>query len=394
MRTFEDKPATRERVPLLVGLCGSSGSGKTYSALRLATGIQRVVGGEIGVADTEARRSLWYADRFKFNHLDFKAPFGPLDYLAAVQHFAAKGCKVVIVDSVSHSHEGPGGVLEMHEQEVQRLAQAWKSTPDKVTFAAWQKPKAELRRFINEVLQMPVNFIFTVRAKEKMRPVPGKQPVPLGFMPVMSDEFIYEMSLNVLLYPGSGGVPSWHPEELGEKAIVKLPAQFEPIFRDKKPLDEETGSRLAEWAIGGPVAATPAPDRAAILSEIKSVLRASFPGKSKAVFLETFGCPFEKEASLPPDRLLAGLQALKAKIPAVTPLVPEIVDPGGPVAPFFATPDDTRSTAATIRQAAEAAGLSEERLRIICKGDIDEVPDSPEILEEILDRIRKESSNA
>lgn len=393
MRTFEDKPATRERVPLLIGLCGSSGSGKTYSALRLATGIQRVVGGEIGVADTEARRSLWYADRFKFNHLDFKAPFGPLDYLAAVQHFAAKGCKVVVVDSVSHSHEGPGGVLEMHEQEVQRLAQAWKSTPDKVTFAAWQKPKAELRRFINEVLQMPVNFIFTVRAKEKMRPVPGKQPVPLGFMPVMSDEFIYEMSLNVLLYPGSGGVPSWHPEELGEKAIVKLPAQFEPIFRDKKPLDEETGSKLAEWAIGGPVAATAtAPDRAAILAEIKDLLKRSFPGRGKSVFQEAMGCPFEKEASLPPDRLLAGLQALKAKVPAVTPLVPEIVAPEPAGAPSSATLGDTSSTVATIRQAAEAAGLSEERLRIICKGDIEEVPDSPEILEEILEKIREETA--
>ena len=391
MRTFEDKPATRERVPLLVGICGSSGSGKTFSALRLATGIQSVVGGEIGCVDTEARRALWYADRFKFNHLDFKAPFGPLDYLAAVQHFAAKGCKVIVIDSQSHAHEGPGGVLEMHEQEVQRLAQAWKSTPDKVTFAAWQKPKAELRRYINEVLQMPINFIFTVRAKEKMRPVPGKQPVPLGFMPVIGDEFIYEMSLNVLLYPGSGGVPSWHPEELGEKAIVKLPAQFEPVFREKKPLDEETGSRLAEWAIGGsPVTATP--DRAATLTEIKSVLKESFPGKSKAVFQEVFGAPFEKEASVPPDRLLAGLQALKSRAAAQTTPQPEIVAPGPVSGQFSGVQDDTRSTASTIWQAAESAGLSEERLLAICKGDPEEVPDSPEILEEILSKIGKETA--
>ena len=35
VRTFEAKPAVRESVPLLVGLMGASGSGKTYSALRL-----------------------------------------------------------------------------------------------------------------------------------------------------------------------------------------------------------------------------------------------------------------------------------------------------------------------------------------------------------------------
>jgi len=59
MRTFEDKVATRAQVPLLIGLVGASGSGKTMSALRLATGIQRVSGGEIYYLDTEARRSLY-----------------------------------------------------------------------------------------------------------------------------------------------------------------------------------------------------------------------------------------------------------------------------------------------------------------------------------------------
>ena len=78
-RTFEDKPAVRTATPLLVGLIGPSGSGKTFSALRMATGIQRVSGGEVFVVDTESRRSLHYADKFKFRHVEFHAPFGPLD---------------------------------------------------------------------------------------------------------------------------------------------------------------------------------------------------------------------------------------------------------------------------------------------------------------------------
>jgi hypothetical protein len=59
------------------------------------------------------------------------------------------------------------------------------------------------------------------------------------------------MTLNVLLYPGSDGVPSWQPDEIGEKAIVKLPRQFREIFAKREPLSEDIGRRLAEWSAGG-----------------------------------------------------------------------------------------------------------------------------------------------
>src|SRR5215471_11003043 len=114
-RTFDAQPGKRERTPILTGIMGPSGSGKTVSALRLATGIQRVTGGDIFVIDTEARRALHYADRFRFRHVTFEAPFGPLDYLAAIEHCVQRGAKIIITDSASHEHEGPGGVLEQHD---------------------------------------------------------------------------------------------------------------------------------------------------------------------------------------------------------------------------------------------------------------------------------------
>jgi ABC-type sulfate/molybdate transport systems ATPase subunit len=52
-RNFEARDAVREHVPLLIGLTGPSGGGKTFSALRLATGIQQVTGGDIYFVDTE-----------------------------------------------------------------------------------------------------------------------------------------------------------------------------------------------------------------------------------------------------------------------------------------------------------------------------------------------------
>lgn len=249
-RKFEDFEAVRERVPLLVGLVGPSGSGKTMSALRLATGMQRIVGGDIYGIDTEANRMKHYADRFKFRHVPFGSPFDPLSYLAAVEHCVRKGARTIIIDSASHMHEGPGGTLEAHEAECVRLMAAWKTTRDKVQMSAWQKPKADLRRFLNTVLQLDVNTIWCFRAKEKLKIIPGQQPKPLGFMPIAGDEMVYEMTLNCLLYPASNGVPSWHPEELGERAIVKLPEQFKPILAKQKPLDEDIGEQLARWAAG------------------------------------------------------------------------------------------------------------------------------------------------
>lgn len=259
-RQFVDSVATRQRVPVLVGLVGASGSGKTFSALRLATGLQRVTGGDIGFIDTEARRALHYADRFKFRHLPFGAPFSPLDYLGAIEHFASKGVKTIVVDSMSHEHEGPGGVLEMHEAKLDQLAGDDYKKRERMTFVAWAEPKAQRRRLINTILQMDINAIFCFRAKEKIKIVRGEAPMQLGWMPIAGEEFVYEMTVNCLLYPACGGVPSWAPAEVGEKQMVKLPEQFRALFEKRQPLDETTGETLAKWAAGDAPTA-PAPSK-------------------------------------------------------------------------------------------------------------------------------------
>ena len=250
-RVFHDAPGVRAQVPLLIGLVGPSGSGKTKSALRLAEGIQRVTGGDIFGIDTEANRMLHYADSHKFRHVPFCAPFDALSYLAAVEYCVKKGAKTVIIDSASHLHEGPGGTLEQHETECERLMKAWRTdSRDKVQMAAWANPKQDLRKFLNTVLQMQVNTIWCFRAKEKLKIIPGKQPQPLGFMPIAGDEMIYEMTLNCLLYPNSKGVPSWQSAEMGERQIIKLPEQFVELLREARSLDESIGEGLAKWAAG------------------------------------------------------------------------------------------------------------------------------------------------
>lgn len=251
-RQFTDELAVRRATPLLFGIIGPSGGGKTYSALRIATGIQRVSGGEVFCIDTESNRALHYADKFKFRHVPFRAPFSPLDYLAAIEHCVNKGAKTIIVDSMSHEHEGPGGVLEEHDHEVERLMKQWNTTEGKVTIPAWSKPKQKRRRLINTLLQINANFIFAFRAKEKLRIQTGKDPVQLGFMPIAGEEFVYELAAKALLLPGANGVPTWMPTEVGEKTMVKLPEQFKQLFSgEPRQLDEDTGQKMAEWAAGG-----------------------------------------------------------------------------------------------------------------------------------------------
>lgn len=269
-RQFSDAPAVRSQVPILIGLVGPSGSGKTFSALRLATGIQQVSGGEIFGIDTEADRMKHYADNFKFRHVQFKEPFGSMDYLAAIQHCVDRGAKTVIVDSLSHEHEGVGGMLDSHEREMDRLGGS-----DKVKMLAWVKPKAARRAFINGLLQLNCNFIFCFRAKHISKPIKagGKtEVIDMGFVPVSGDDIVFEMTASVFLPPHSQGVPAWGSDYPGERMAMKLPLQFKSIFAEQQPLSEEIGKRLADWAKGG----KPDPRRLALdrISKAKDALKA------------------------------------------------------------------------------------------------------------------------
>lgn len=250
-RQFTYQPAVRKAVPLLIGLNSPSGGGKTFSALRLATGIQRVVGGDIAGIDTEANRMLHYADRFKFHHVPFGAPFSPIDYLEILDFVVSKGARTIVIDSASHLHDGPGGILEMHHEEFDRLG-----GEQKHNFPAWAKPKAQLRRFINEMTtglgrpDLALNLIFCYRAKDKIK-LEGRDVEKLGLQPIADPELRFEMTTNILLYDGSRGVPTWQSPIRGEMSIIKLPEQFADMFGARAQLDENIGEKMAVWATGG-----------------------------------------------------------------------------------------------------------------------------------------------
>lgn len=249
MSGFTHSKAVRKAVQILVGITGPSGSGKTLSGIRVAEGMRRVTGGKVFILDTENGRALHYADDYEFDHVPFEPPFSPLRYVEGIDYCVAQGAKVLIIDNLSHEHEGVGGVLEWHARELEAMG-----GKNSQTFAAWVKPKQARARLIQALLRVPIHVILLFRAKEKLKIERGKDPQPLGWQAISGDEFIYECTLHALLRPGSDG--RWTLKEAAEydseRANIKIPAQFRDFFSKPRQFDEATGEFMARWAAGTP----------------------------------------------------------------------------------------------------------------------------------------------
>lgn len=261
-RKFEIVDAVRENVTLLLGLSGASGGGKTASALLLAHGIQDIVGGDICFIDTDNGRGLQYAGvqiegasrPFKFKYLRMDPPYGSMDYIDAMKAAEALNPGVIVVDQMSNEHSGEGGHLDAHEAELERMAGKDFRKREAVKMLAWGKPKAQRNKLLQHIQRLDTHTIFCFRAKTGVKPVTvgGKTEfVQQGFTPIAADEFVFEMTLNALLLPNSGGVATWNSEFMGERLMTKLPEQFKQLRGRTTPIDEKLGRQFAQWAQGG-----------------------------------------------------------------------------------------------------------------------------------------------
>lgn len=211
--SFEIKKATRTGVRPLIGVFGKSGSGKTMSALLVARGL---VGpkGRIVFVDSENGRGSLFADIEAiggYNVIDIDAPFSPARYEEAIVT-AEANADVVVVDSLTHEHNGEGGVLDMQEAELERMAGSdWKKR-EACKMAAWIKPKIEHKKFIARLLRLKCALICCLRGEEKThidKGDDGKNRVITDKFstPIFDQRFIFEMlvSLEMISQEGKGG---------------------------------------------------------------------------------------------------------------------------------------------------------------------------------------------
>lgn len=238
------RPGVKEKVPLMIALAGPSKSGKTMSAHRLATGM---VGGnprDVFMINTEGPRGHMYLDEFPHLVYDLDEPYAMDRYREAILAAKDAGCKALIIDSLSHAHEGPGGLLDWHERELDRMLgndkDNWKRR-EQLTWAAWVKPKAAEAQLIGTMISVSFPIVVCLRAKEKLEIKKGEQPKDLGWQPICSDRVSFETVATLVLPAGCNGVPDLRAQGTGmRKPLV-------PLIKAEQ-IDEGLGRRLMQWA--------------------------------------------------------------------------------------------------------------------------------------------------
>lgn len=231
---FEIKKAVRKGAKICISLCGESGSGKTYSAIRLARGL---VGknGKIGVIDTEQKRASLYADCFGgFDTIDLEAPFSPERYREAIKTFKEAGFDVIVIDSMSHEWEGEGGVLWM--------ADNCKTSSGKLRtdMGKWAVPKAEHRLLMQYILTSGMHCILCYRVKFPLIEVTndnGKKEYVRGEpTPVCEPNVDYDVTVKLYM-----------DKDTKYPHIQKCPEGIEYLFPKNRYIIEQAGEGIIEW---------------------------------------------------------------------------------------------------------------------------------------------------
>lgn len=171
--------ATKTQSRLRLALSGASGSGKTFSALAIASQL----GQSIAVIDSERGSASKYADRFSFDVCELKE-FHPSRYVEAIKVADSEGYDVIIIDSLSH---------------------AWFAELDMAggNFSNWAKIKPLERALVDAMLSSSAHVIGTMRSKTEwiMTTTTNKSgketlmPTKVGTAPMQAAGIEYEFDL-------------------------------------------------------------------------------------------------------------------------------------------------------------------------------------------------------
>lgn len=217
--------AKREQIWTKILLAGPSGAGKTYSALRLATGLADKCGSRIAAIDTERGRIRYYAEEFDFDDIQLE-DYSPEGYSKMIWAAVDAGYKVLIIDSSSH--------------EWTYCYETVNKMPGN-SFTNWGKMTPRHDKFMEAILQSPLHIICTVRGKDEyvLEEKNGKQTpkkVGLGYKQRDDVEYEYTITFNI------------QQDSHNAAAMKDNTHLFEKKF---DPLTEKDGEAIYEWANSG-----------------------------------------------------------------------------------------------------------------------------------------------
>lgn len=242
--------ATKKQAKGRVLLEAVSGGGKTWTGLH--TALAMAEGGRVAVIDSEHGSAALYGDLFDFDVMEIAAPYTPQKYIDAIRLAENEGYAVALLDSLSHSWAGSGGVLQMVDDAKVRFhgntAMAWSvGTP------AWQA-------LIDAMLQSRMHIIATLRSKSKMIEETDDRGKVKGYKkagtePVARDGIEFEFTI-------SAELDREHNMVVGKSRCPLLPPGT--VLRQPKG---DLGESLLEWLNSGEAYVAPV-DTAALAQEL------------------------------------------------------------------------------------------------------------------------------
>lgn len=164
---FNFVEAKREDIKIRLAIAGPAGSGKTYTALSLASYLAKHLDlGDVYVIDSESGSSAKYAYSPRTGSgWKFKALYLPEDdqspqmYIKALNAASRAGARICVVDSMTHAWSGANGVLQQVEQITAR-------SKSKNAFSeGWNKMTPVQKELFNTILSSPMHIIATMRSK-------------------------------------------------------------------------------------------------------------------------------------------------------------------------------------------------------------------------------------
>lgn len=174
--------SSRKQAKIKMCLQGSSGSGKTMSALLIAYGITNDWQ-KIAVIDTENKSADLYAHLGNYKVLPFEPPYSPERYVQAIDICLNEGVEVLIIDSITHCWEY---LLDYHSKMAGN------------SFTNWAKINPMQKMFTDKLLQCNTHVIATMRSKQDyvLNQKNGKfVPEKVGLKGIFRDGLEYEFTL-------------------------------------------------------------------------------------------------------------------------------------------------------------------------------------------------------
>lgn len=226
------RKAARQKAKLRIGLSGSAGSGKTYSALLIAKGLSGGSLEKVAIIDTENGSADLYSHLGEYSVLTLQAPYTPERYTQALSECEASGAEVIIIDSVTHEWDGKGGILESNELLGQTKFKG-------NNWAAWSVSTPRHQKFIEAITTSKCHIITTARSKTDTIQTEDKKIKKVGLKEIQREGYEYELTVNFTI-DRDGHYAATSKDRTG-------------IFIDLDPfvISEKTGETLKEWAEKG-----------------------------------------------------------------------------------------------------------------------------------------------